>query len=381
MSLTEDRPRYDPADFTARLNVNGARPADTPAPASAPARGDSWESIAAGLALDQAADPPLRLYRALCANVPLFTRTYERRRQHQETWSQSEYDMAIASYTVAAGWTPQQCADAIIASRRDFGDGAEKALRPDYCARAIARARTGHDQADAITALVDESASQEPAGPDEREDIRRHVAQLLKLDVARWLQHNREHSRYTLVLGDGREIAIGPVAHVNSNDRFNDAIVEAGYPSIPVMKRQVWRAVVSALTRIAELTESEDATRAGSVRDWLGSYLVNLRDETPEELWKVIRERQPFYRDGRVYIHARELRKHIVGAAMEKTEVADLTDALRAAGFTRQKVNARDPDAKRIVGASYWYAPREVLGDAPESVPLLPAAAVFASGP
>lgn len=76
-------------------------------------------------------------------NLPEFAAAWQHRRG--AGWSLSEYDLALCSIAIQAGWTDQDLADLIVHHRRRFEPDGAKAGRPDYLRRTIARARRGHE--------------------------------------------------------------------------------------------------------------------------------------------------------------------------------------------------------------------------------------------
>ncbi len=331
------------------------------------------------LVMDPRAAPPFELFEALRANDPRFVQTWERRRRDLPDQSPSAYDLALANAAVAAGWEDQAICDLLIAGRRKHGDDLK--LREDYYARTIARARETAGQRAALAGILTNGGtgssgsagagadSAPEATPDElRAQARQAVSRALGLPVARWLQHNREQSRYTLVLEDGRDVAVGSVEAVTSITRFNNAVVEALGRAVPLLKRAEWWAVVTALGQMVEVIETVDATRMGALRDWLRSYLAETREDSRAEPWKLVSQQLPFYEGGDVWVHLRAFRLHILRVGGEQIDTPDLADMLREAGFRRRQRAARIPEERRngrsaTVNASYWHAPRTVLDE------------------
>jgi len=87
------------------------------------------------------AEPPAgKLSVALTAS-PLFERTWNRDRPDLADQSQSAYDLSLATIAALRGWSDQEIADLIIATRRRHGQHPDKALRRDYLTRTLAKAR------------------------------------------------------------------------------------------------------------------------------------------------------------------------------------------------------------------------------------------------
>lgn len=98
-----------------------------------------------GTVLDPNAVAPNGKLARLLAKNQQFKRTWERKRD-KELSSQSEYDMALASFARRAGWSDQEIINLLVQHRRDGGD-TEKISRLDYYVTTLAKvARTGPDK-------------------------------------------------------------------------------------------------------------------------------------------------------------------------------------------------------------------------------------------
>ena len=117
--------RYAPDDFEPYLPTE-------PAPATA-AVGE--------LIIRPDAEPPATKLLETAGHSPLFWQTWNRQRTDLADSSASGYDLSLATIAALRGWSDQEIADLLIAFRRHHGDKPEKALRPDYLRRTIAKAR------------------------------------------------------------------------------------------------------------------------------------------------------------------------------------------------------------------------------------------------
>ena len=104
------------------------------------------------LTLNPDAESPALKFLAPFQNDSKFKRSWERRRPDFSDQTASSYDLSLASIA-AAGWTDQEIADLIVASRKTNGDDLK--LREDYFRRTIARAREPVTEAGAQRALED----------------------------------------------------------------------------------------------------------------------------------------------------------------------------------------------------------------------------------
>lgn len=89
---------------------------------------------------------------ALLENCDPFSRSWNRS-DSRDDWSDSEFDLSIASYLVRAQWTDEEIVAALIEHRRMHG-GTPK-LRSDYYVRTIAKVRKSVQPRDETTALTE----------------------------------------------------------------------------------------------------------------------------------------------------------------------------------------------------------------------------------
>jgi len=87
-----------------------------------------------------------------------FVETWQRKRADFSDQSQSAYDLSLATIAAALGWADQEIANLIIAARREHNEKPEKALRPDYMLRTLARAREAASAMPAESGDVDISS-------------------------------------------------------------------------------------------------------------------------------------------------------------------------------------------------------------------------------
>lgn len=136
--------RYNPSDFEKFVT------AEVESQQGAP--------VVGALALRPDAEPPCRRVVEAASASPRFVETWLRKRTDLADQSQSAYDLSLATLAAALGWADQEIADLIIAGRRENNDKPEKALRPDYIARTLAKARQ------AVAKMPTESADVDLSG-------------------------------------------------------------------------------------------------------------------------------------------------------------------------------------------------------------------------
>ena len=92
-------------------------------------------------ALTSDVEPPADKMVAAILESSVFRETWERTRSDLGDGSASGYDLSLATIAMMRGWTDNETARLILAWRRRHGMHPEKALRADYMARTLARAR------------------------------------------------------------------------------------------------------------------------------------------------------------------------------------------------------------------------------------------------
>lgn len=385
VTLVEDTgARYTPLDFEAHIAAAGVTSLAarlgvpvTPVGGAPPTPGAAryQTGFASGAALLLAADavPPHDKMELLRENDVKFRRTWERKRTDLRDQSASGYDYALGSLALRYGWADQEVANLLIAGRRKWGDNLH--LEDDYYARTIYNLRVSVNQESAAEALAqgrafdaeDRATTQAGRAPvDERADVLRSLTAMLCCPVARFLQHGDEQSRYTLVLEDGTEIALGTHKDLLSPDQTRGRILDRIGVVLPLIKKPAWVGIVGQLMSIRELVASEEQTRVETVRNWVRGYIARGIPEvnTTEELANEVQNSAPHIRRGRIYLSASHLRRWVVMTALEDMSLPDIRDHLRTAGFQQTKVSVRT--GRRVMNRSFWHAPRESVED-PES--------------
>ena len=145
---------------------------------------------------------------------------------------------------------------------------------------------------------------------------------------------------------------MGTAAEVLSARAFRTRLYEAIGHLIKPLKAKSWDDVCKCLAAIVEVVENAETTAAYQGQQWVESYLEN------HSLWmgdwqEAAYQREPFQKNGLLYIHAGDLRKHLRilegEPGITKTE---LCECLRMAGFTSKPMTVRHKD-KRFC-RSYW---------------------------
>lgn len=136
----DQRRRYSIDDFENFI------PAATPSPRPNTPR----TSAATAVAVDLDAQPPADKFQSAMEESPAFRQTWDRCRPELLDQSASAYDLSLATLAVIRGWSDDEIARLLVAWRCQHDERPEKAIRPDYITRTLARARSA--------AITDDSA-------------------------------------------------------------------------------------------------------------------------------------------------------------------------------------------------------------------------------
>lgn len=313
-----------------------ARPrrARTPGEPPAPAEG--------ALRLSAEATPPFDKWQALRESDPRVEKTWRRQRKDLKDQSPSSYDMALASFTVAVGWTDQEITDLLIAARRHHGDDL-KIDRADYYPRTILRARNTVD-----TSHLDD-AIDEPAGTPAEALAR--LSRVFGVAINRIVKYAGDPPTYVLELSTGI-ITLGGVEAILTQRVFRAKVAAAVDVVIPKCSEGLWdkraQAMLSAMT---EESLGPEASPAGMAAAWVDEY---VRANRPSEDAGAALTGRPFMKDGLLHITLRSLAYWLRTAQGERVTQRDLALHLRMAGFEQHTQWVKDNDSGKETTRSLW---------------------------
>jgi len=244
--LSSGGPRYSREEFPSLAAV-------------ASTNGVSVEQTTIGtLTLDPTAEPSFEKFLALMENDPKFKRSWERRRPDLPDQSASSYDMSLASFAVMAGWTDQEIANLIIASRRRYGDDLK--LREDYYARTIGKARGPAEQAEAQERL-EEGASLSD------------LSILLGVEIIDLVKHVGDPPEYWMETGDG-SITLGGINNIIDQGRFRNAVADTTGRVLLKCKEPLWARRAEAILACCRVIDMLDISHPGNeMAHWVETYL------------------------------------------------------------------------------------------------------------
>lgn len=302
------------------------------------------------LMLDPTAEPPSDKFAALMEADRKFKGAWKRTRTDMADTTPSGWDMALANAAIAAGWTDQEVANLLIASRRQHGD--ELKLRQDYYGPTIANARVKHGNYEQIV----EKAGPEPEN--RKAAALQYVSQHFGVAVHGMIRHPGPPASYRLKTELG-EMPIKSIDALTSATKFRNVFADSTGKVLPLMKPKLWETIAQALLDVCEDDVIEDSTEEGRAKDWLEGYLAKSRIYQSADAGAPMRK--PFVsapHDSRTAFFGDGLHYWLLKNRMEKVSKAEMSALLRAVGCDQVKVNV-DIDGKRT-SRLVWLRPHPI---------------------
>lgn len=316
---------------------------------------------------DANAAPPLEMLEAMLENSDAFKRTWSKTRTDESAraWTQSEWDLSLASQASYAGWEEQQIANLLIAYRRKHGQDPKNA---QYYEKTIARAQ--------IKRTIDNERERRTIEKGEAQDALAEQADSVEVDpdnvcalfskvvggppVKELVQSNRDpkNAVLRLVLADGDEVHIGSMANLLNPDRFREAFATVTAHVMDQVKRGDWGVAVGVLLKTRSVRDVEITTSGNEVVAWLNSYSQLI---TPDHNEAATR-RDPFVKDDLLWVAPRAFTSFIVRHLRARVSVADVEEIMSTLGFEPRMKSFKDVERDvRTSTKDYYVAPLAVL--------------------
>lgn len=314
---------------TLRGGQDALRAAPTAPAAQDVSHETSMEQLTALVAPFLAADaqPPFDKFEALCANSPAVRQTFdhERRDVKTESWTASEWDLALASYFVAAGWEVGEIVAALIAHRRQHGYDLK--LRADYYARTIYKARQGQlrDEAQDVLAAVD--GEEIP-----KEQILAALSTIYGIKFQRVVRFDSEPAAYRIETEKGS--ITGDVDMIVNQTAFRRSMAEATGIIVREVKKPLWEDRAQRLLHSAEPEAvGLEAKSGGEARALVEKYLQGSPRVSGSDKEGAIKNGHPFLDgDGHICIVGAAFNDWLRTALNMRLEARKVGLMLRAMG-------------------------------------------------
>lgn len=308
---------------------------------------------------------------ALKDNTDLFTPTWEKKRRELND-DPSAYDLSLASQAARAGWTDQEIAALILAFRRKHKLDTAKALRLDYVARTISRARESIDRtetASIIEEVGDALADAKATGDDEvirpaRRAALDVIGSQLGLEVLHVIKYLSDPAQFALVTPTAA-ILLGDREGVLRWDKFRGSVWEAVGHQIPRFPQAAWDRLTELIPRAWEEQDvGAEATERGELSAWLTSYLamrvpVDKVDEAAENEYPFV---EP---TGRVCLFGVGFKRWLHLSESVRITNREMGRRLRDFGCEPDKVNVRDEHTGKRTSRATWRLPTGI-GNPPD---------------
>lgn len=316
--------------------------------------------VSDGLKLNKDAQPPFDKFNALIDAEPMFKASWDRKRRDLQDQSPSSYDLSLASLSVMAGWTDQEIADLIVASRRKFSDDLK--LRLDYYTRTIARS---HETMDRVTSMeeMDEVAEQlkhaRRTGDDDdvkekRRAVLESMSNQLTIEVVGVIKYRSTPPAYRLETPTGG-IDLGDSSQVISWSIMRAKVAGETNVLIPRFNTGSWDRLVQMIFEVCEEVDTGmESTEVGQVFLWLSEYL--LTHEPVDDHAQAAISEYPFQEgDGPVMIFGAAFRRWLWMSRGERITQRELGRMLRLYGCAPQRMNV-NVEGQRTT-RSVWTLP------------------------
>ena len=310
------------------------------------------------LQLNPQASPPWEKINLLLQIAPRLEATWWDTRN--DLSSASEGDLSLANYGVQLGLSDQETANLIIAWRRLHGHDLKKAMRQDYMASTILKARASHEHRSAEEEF--ETAAHlrdsEYETPETREAVRESISKVLGVEIKRILRFMSEEPSYLLIMNGG-EVMLPTVADLIEPQRLRRHIAKSGGRYVQMPAKGKWPIVANQLLRLCEDIEvSPEATDVGETEAWLSDYLetvpmCSLGEGAPDQC--------PFVHSNHWHIFLEPFHRWVVTTRMVTITQKDIQKRLRRCGCKRQRLNVKI--GSRRTTRRVWILPGTVETD------------------
>jgi hypothetical protein len=323
-----------------------------------------------GASITVDAEFPQRKFDALMELDESFRRTFDHTRKDRaaEGWSDSEYDMALASMAAGRGWTDDEIAALITYHRRKLDPTDEKATRKQYLEKTVGRARTDKRKqernelrADALGELASMSDNGTPPDPDKVFGLFNGIiagGQAGAPVVRELVQYSKDpdQARFVFVLADGEEVNVGPYENLREPRKLDRRIGPATQFVMEAIKDgEEWRDALRTILRVCHVREEPEPP----VLEWVKRY---IEDNISGDRDEAAKGGAPFERDGKVHVRAEGLSWFVKTVLRERVGVAsaDLRPALQLAGFEQVTVTYKRESGGRSK-ANYFVIDRKEI--------------------
>ncbi len=342
------------------------------------------EVITENLVLNSNAQVDQEKFDALAAVEPRFFRSWSANRPDLRKHSASELALSISSFAAAAGWTDQEIANLIIAFYRKHlsnkklvrngkGPTMKKALRPDFIAATIAKARSNKskefikDYEENVLPSIGTKYNKQidPDGKKIREFIRSKIG----LDIVTIIKYKQEEgASYEMKVihdNDIKKINFPDTKSYATFSKFRECVYNEISKWIilrPMKNKGVkaqWDEIFMHFRFLEVVREIGDYTVVHRMRSWIADYLEGKAHLTPGES---LRMSEPFIKDGHWHIYAQPFRQWAYSRRGQVEGVSKTELDLTKIKCKRVRYNIPYPDnPSKRKPIRPWRIPKKVI--------------------
>lgn len=300
--------------------------------------------------------PPSEKLQLMLETYPKFRLTWNRARQDLD--SQSEYDYALASMTIAVGWSDQEIADMLVAHRRQLNASDPKAERPDYYRITLGKLRAEKKREDKSTDALNKAIVevQQPQSPATHTAAQKTLSDILGFSINKIVKYPADPPVYRLETPEG-EITLGGVEILLSFSKFRAKVAAATNVIMPKTVGKKWDDTLRTILAHVEVRDLGEASDPGngissSLREYIGGIprISESRNEAAESY-------SPWVEDGHVWFFSSRFQLWLSNRSA-KTSMLELAVKLRNAGAFPRTVGIKRRNGKTST-ARVWGIPLE----------------------
>lgn len=302
-----------------------------------------WKGVG-DFVFDRDAEPPKDKFDALADNNKKFKKTWHKALNENELDDRtpSGYDFQIVIMTLQAGWRPQEVYNTVIAFRRKWCVGDEKAFmkiapkdaggRDDYFVNTFNKAKSLVDKNQDPTFFNIEKAVAEGS-----DSALQRFNEITKLNLEGIVQRGLP-STY-LVLIKGEKIPIGTAKDLHSAHHFGTVLYDyTGRLLEPRVKKR-WHELCQLIHKFAIKDMSNEFKKNFQSLELVRHYLEKRPPATGSDWPDAAVGRQPFIKDFSVYINKENFKNHLAYQLDIRMGMNEVSCMLDEAGFKNKTIS------------------------------------------
>ena len=284
-------------------------------------QGLKQETVSLGkIILNPNARPNFDKFEALCCNIPEFKRSWERTRKDMKDTSASAYDLALANIAAKAGWTPQETADLLVASRIKHGDPLK--IRDTYYGKTIEKAfapvqteKKTSAGLDAILATIKKPSGWTRQGwnDDERNNAIAGLQKALALPILEIAKYGKSIYATYKVTFEGDIIHNFLSVEEFESQKIWHNIAAAIFLADPLhSSKNTWNKIVKIMRQLVVEYDAKEYSPQAMTADWI----LNFCGEDPCTANEATDADMPFVHVGNLYIRLGPFMRHLRDAKL-----------------------------------------------------------------